>query len=272
MALIQWKQISPHFSGSGNFTGSLNITGSFFLNNLDILEQIGSSGIFSRTGSFYNTTNNVGITGSFSVKGDSTFSGSLIPQVQSAGIGVYDLGSATNPWRDLYLTTSSLKFVEGGSVVATVTGENNGIKIGNIRITTSSIDVVDNEGTKVQTVVSANIPESGNSTTEQIVSGSLSVSGSFFLNSTNILSLIGSSGIFSRTGSFYNTTNNVGITGSLIVDLDGSTDTFEVKRQGDTRVKVNEEGVLVFKRFETPPTPVTGSLFYSSSNDFYFGL
>ena len=102
--------------------------------------------------------------------------------------------------------------------------------------------------------------------------GSLNITGSFFLNNINILEQIGSSGIFSRTGSFYNTTNNVGITGSLIVDLDGSTDTFEVKRQGDTRVKVNEEGVLVLKRFETPPTPITGSLFYSSSNEFYFGL
>ena len=64
----------------------------------------------------------------------------------------------------------------------------------------------------------------------------------------------------------------MGISGSLVVDLDGSTDTFEVSRQGDLRVKVNEEGILVLKRFDTPPTPVTGSLFYSSSNEFYFGL
>ena len=28
MALVQWKQISPLLSGSGNLTGSLNISGS----------------------------------------------------------------------------------------------------------------------------------------------------------------------------------------------------------------------------------------------------
>jgi len=104
------------------------------------------------------------------------------------------------------------------------------------------------------------------------LTGSLNITGSFFLNDVNILESIEASGIFSKTGSFFNTTNNIGITGSLVVDLDGSADTFEVRRQGDTRVKVNEEGVLVLKRFENPPTPVTGSLFYSSSNEFYFGL
>lgn len=104
------------------------------------------------------------------------------------------------------------------------------------------------------------------------LTGSLKLSGSFFLNDVNILEQIQSSGIFTRTGSFYNTTNNVGIFGSLVVDLDGSTDTFQINRQGDLRVKVNEEGVLVLKSFDNPPSPVTGSLFYSSSNEFYFGL
>ena len=103
------------------------------------------------------------------------------------------------------------------------------------------------------------------------LTGSLKITGSFFLNDVNILEQIGASGIFSRTGSFYNTSNNVGISGSLVVDLDGSTDTFVVSRQGDLRGKVNEEGILVLKRFDTPPTPVTGSLFFSSSNEFYFG-
>lgn len=36
MALIAWKQISPHFSGSGNLTGSLNITGSLTLNGQEV--------------------------------------------------------------------------------------------------------------------------------------------------------------------------------------------------------------------------------------------
>jgi len=103
------------------------------------------------------------------------------------------------------------------------------------------------------------------------LTGSLRITGSFFLNNTDILSQIGSSGIFSRTGSFYNTTNNVGITGSLSVDLNGSSDTFDISVQGESSVKVNEEGILQLKRFTNTPTAVTGAIFYSASNEFYFG-
>lgn len=101
--------------------------------------------------------------------------------------------------------------------------------------------------------------------------GSLRITGSFFLNNTDILSQVGSSGIFSKTGSFYNTTNNVGITGSLSVDLNGSSDTFDVSVQGESSVRVNEEGILQLKRFTNTPTAVTGAIFYSASNEFYFG-
>jgi hypothetical protein len=48
----------------------------------------GTSGdsIFVQTGSFYNTTNNIGITGSFNVKGDITLSGSIIGNTVNGGI------------------------------------------------------------------------------------------------------------------------------------------------------------------------------------------
>ena len=36
MALVQWKQISPHLSGSGILTGSLNISGSINVNGQDV--------------------------------------------------------------------------------------------------------------------------------------------------------------------------------------------------------------------------------------------
>lgn len=45
MALVQWKQISPHFSGSGNLTGSLNVSGSITLNGDDVrgIQYVSSS-------------------------------------------------------------------------------------------------------------------------------------------------------------------------------------------------------------------------------------
>jgi hypothetical protein len=71
MALVQWKQIDPELKDDGRLTGSLSLSGSFFLNDRDILDEIFESGIFRETGSFWNTTRNIGITGSFYVNLDS---------------------------------------------------------------------------------------------------------------------------------------------------------------------------------------------------------
>ena len=101
--------------------------------------------------------------------------------------------------------------------------------------------------------------------------GSVFITGSFFLNNVDILTEIQTSGIFRQTGSFYNTTNNIGITGSFSVDLDGTADTVDISVSGASKVKVNEEGVVVLGQFDSTPTPVTGGIFYSSSNNFYFG-
>jgi len=111
-----------------------------------------------------------------------------------------------------------------------------------------------------------------NTTNNVGVTGSFVVSGSFFLNNVDIRDSVGRSGIFTQTGSFYNTTNNVGITGSLFVNLNGTTDLINITIQGEPKIKVNEEGVLQLKEFSSPPTPVTGGIFYSTSNEFYLGM
>jgi hypothetical protein len=103
------------------------------------------------------------------------------------------------------------------------------------------------------------------------LSGSLFLSGSFFLNDVNILNQIQQSGIFTQTGSFWSTTNNVQVTGSFGINLP-SGQTFEISTQGDKKVEVNEEGVLVLSPFDTTPTPVSGGVIYSASNEFFVGL
>ena len=88
----------------------------------------GSTGNFGPiSGSGLDITGNANIAGNLTLGGAITIgdasadtvnvvaslSSSLIPQTTNA----FDLGSATKIWRDLYISTGSIKFVEGNSVV-----------------------------------------------------------------------------------------------------------------------------------------------------------
>jgi hypothetical protein len=103
------------------------------------------------------------------------------------------------------------------------------------------------------------------------LTGSINLSGSFFLNDTNILEQIEESGIFRQTGSFWSTTNNLQVTGSFSINLPTG-QTFEVSTEGQKKVEINQEGVLVLTPFESTPTPVSGGVIYSASNEFFLGL
>jgi len=80
------------------------------------------------------------------------------------------------------------------------------------------------------------------------------------------------SGIFRQTGSFWSTTNDIKITGSLNVAMDGNTDQVTISVSGSEKVKVNTEGVVQLAALQVTPTAVAGGLFYSASDAFYVGL
>ncbi len=77
--------------------------------------------------------------------GNVNVTGSIIP----GATNTFDLGSATNFWRDLYISTGSIKFVgAGGSVVGTLTNTGNGLNLdggvitnGNSSFGTASVSV-----------------------------------------------------------------------------------------------------------------------------------
>ena len=106
--------------------------------------------------------------------------------------------------------------------------------------------------------------------------GSLRVSGSFFLDNQEIRNYIAEEvgsgdGIFNQTGSYYSTANNLQITGSFNLGLDGISDVFDVKVGGESKLRVNEEGTLVLFPQQTAPTAVTGGIYYDINNSFYLG-
>ena len=65
-------------------------------------------------------------TGSQSISGNILITGSIIPGQTNA----YDLGSETKFWRDLYISTGSIKFVgAGGAIVGTLSNSGNGMSL-----------------------------------------------------------------------------------------------------------------------------------------------
>ena len=61
-------------------------------------------------------------------------------------------------------------------------------------------------------------------------------------------------------------------TGSLSIELDGADDIFSISVAGEEKIKVNTGGTLQLISQSTIPVAVAGGVFYSSSNDFYFGF
>ena len=102
--------------------------------------------------------------------------------------------------------------------------------------------------------------------------GSVNITGSLLVNNENLSSIIVNGGIFRKTGSFYSTTNDLEVTGSLRLNLDGVSKYFSVNINGVPQIKVTEEGTLQLGTKVNTPTAITGGLFYSASNEYYLGF
>ena len=68
-----------------------------------------------------------------------------------------------------------------------------------------------------------------------------------------------------------NVSGSFSTSGSLTINLNGVDDVFKIKVEGIEKIKVNKEGVMQFISQSITPTAVAGGLFYSASNDYYFG-
>ena len=79
-------------------------------------------------------------------------------------------------------------------------------------------------------------------------------------------------GIFAKTGSYYSTTNDLKITGSFDISLDGTNDKVTVSSGGDLKFEFNEQGTAQFAPQNSTPTAVSGGMFYSGSDEFFLGF
>lgn len=142
------------FTGSfvGDGTGLTGITASMRPDDFDFNSEpfAGTIGYIQATGSLYKvatTTNavefryndivfaNATQTNGFSINGGINVTGSIIPQ----GSALHDLGSLSNPFKHLYVSTGSIYFVgANGNVASTMSVSNNGLALdGDIRLSGS---------------------------------------------------------------------------------------------------------------------------------------
>lgn len=230
--------VSASYAITASHVDNAVYTGSVSSNVLTFTKGDGSTfDLTVDTGSGTNIdTSSFATTGSNTFTGSQFFTGSLIPEATSGENGIWDLGSVEKPWRDLYITTSSLNFVKDGEVVSILNGGPDFIQVGNIRISTGSLEIVNNNGDVVSTIAEAEYSGSEPVSGSILETGSLLVTGSV---SNNVLTFTkgdgstfdltvdtGSGGGGSTdTGSLLTTAS---VSDATITFTKGNSDTFEI--------------------------------------------
>lgn len=77
--------------------------------------------------------------------------------------------------------------------------------------------------------------------------------------------------IFQQTGSYYSTTNELLVTGSLTLKRDGEKDIFSVYSGSTKTLSVSKDGILTLMSHSVAPTPVAGGFYFDSNYDLYIG-
>jgi hypothetical protein len=210
----------------------------------------GSTGNFGAiSGSGLDITGNANIAGNLTLGGAITIgdaaadtvnvvaslSSSLIPQTTNA----FDLGSATKIWRDLYISTGSIKFVAGTTVVKeltlstltaleTATGSSN-VSITNLNSFSSS------QLTKDATLATLTASYDGRFTTLGTLTGSYDTRhttiGSYTSSLETRMTAVGTS-----TGSLNTSVTNINLTtaslNTSVTNLNTATSSYETKGRG----------------------------------------
>ena len=283
MAQIQWKQISPYLSGSGNLTGSLNLFGDQTVSgDLDVggritaqefhTEFTSASVIFeSGSSQFGNSfddthlfTGSVLITGSILSKGPVSFEEIPWPAAgeehhlfKTKGFSIpfnnvsrsYEyFGVALDYLEDdLGEYNHSLLLYTYDSHDIDYGGE---VNIGPIR--TQMRQYVSGSNS----LANISVAELENGDSQALL----------YADNIQIGAYLGRDILIGNTGA------SIVASGSLRLELDGVDQYFSVNIGGVSQVKVNEEGVLEMRARTTAPTAVSGGMFYSSSNEYYLGF
>lgn len=89
--------------------------------------------------------------------------------------------------------------------------------------------------------------------------------------STHFINGVINQNVFQQTGSVYNTTNAIGVTGSLTLRKDDSTDALSVYSGSVKTFGITGDGLLRLVSQSSTPTAVAGTLYLDSNYDLYIG-
>lgn len=259
MALIQWKQINPELLGNGRLTGSLEVSGSIILNGVNLSAGSGGGGVLPAGV----------ISGSQQIEDHGFATTSSVNTLQTQ---VNGLSAQTSS----YLTSIGSSNIEDLSNVDT-TGITNGQILAYDSASGNFIPTLAGQGDI--TAVYSGVGLDGGGTTgivalEVKVSDGLSVDNNgvrLDTGSNHFISGVIDLSIFQQTGSYYSTTNELQVTGSLTLRKDDSGDALSIYN-GDTKTfGITNEGTLVMKGQSITPTTVLGGMYMDENYNLYIG-
>lgn len=164
---------------------------------------------------------------------------------------------------DLFNTEITFNTPTAGTAIATVGGFNNGTASFAI---TASLALLAKTASYFSGSISNAIYAQTASYLTPIAGG---VSAEISTNPSNLFL------IKSGSNTIFNIDNvgNIITNGSITIETSGSFSSFMlIKNNGTEYVKVNNEGVLVLHQYDTPPTAVSGGMYFDNIGNFYVGL
>ena len=242
---------------------------------------------------------------SLKITGDATIDGTLTAGSQEythiipTTTNTYDLGSPTKYWRDIYVSSDSLKFVDPGTnqVVQTLRASSKGIDFGSAQLSGSTISGsslhiegdakvtgdltlggtitlgdADTDTIKVEAEYSGSmIPDADD--VFDLGSSSKEWKDLYVDGTANIDTLAVSDGFTYGSTTWNETAGAMSITGSdfLFKATTNGSDLFKLVDSSDDIVLKVQDKVIVLGARSSAPTAIAGGIYYADSDEWYLG-
>jgi hypothetical protein len=105
-----------YFTGSHAITGSLVVSSSITSNGYTVVTSNQTGSLIVNTGSLASTGSNT-FNGTQTISGSILISGSIVPNTVGSTTSSFSLGSATNAWKDLWVSNGTINFLNSAGQV-----------------------------------------------------------------------------------------------------------------------------------------------------------